>query len=84
MTDGTSRRQWPTALYVSVLWGLWHLPIAGGGGQPLAATVAQLLVVHCAIGVPLSLGWRRTGNLAVPALAHALIDAVRNALIAGL
>jgi membrane protease YdiL (CAAX protease family) len=47
-------------------------------------TTAQLLIVHCAIGVPLSLGWRRTGRLVAPALAHALIDAVRNALLTGL
>jgi membrane protease YdiL (CAAX protease family) len=29
----------------------------------------------------LTLLWRRTGNLAASASAHALIDAVRNALV---
>jgi hypothetical protein len=43
-----------------------------------------MLLVHGAVGVPLSLGWRRTGTLAVPVIAHALIDAVRNALMTGL
>jgi membrane protease YdiL (CAAX protease family) len=31
------------------------------------------------VGIPLSLFWRRSGNLFVPAAVHALIDAVRNA-----
>lgn len=77
------RTGWSSALFVSALWGLWHLPIVAGSA-PLAVTPAQLLLLHCAIGVPLSLGWRRTGNLAVPALAHTLINAVRNALVTGL
>ena len=77
------RRAWLSALAVSLLWGLWHLPIAGSGA-PLGPTIAQLLVVHGLVGVPLSLGWRRTGNLMIPVVAHALIDAVRNALLTGL
>jgi hypothetical protein len=36
--------------------------------------------VHSLIGVPLATYWRQSGNLAVPAFTHALIDAVRNAL----
>jgi len=72
-------RGFVTALFVSALWGLWHLPI-GLGQAPLPLVIAQLLVVHCAIGVPLSIFWRRSGNLFVPASAHALIDAVRDAL----
>jgi hypothetical protein len=36
------------------------------------------------IGVPLAICWRQSGNLAVRAFVHAMIDAVRNALrIAG-
>jgi membrane protease YdiL (CAAX protease family) len=38
-------------------------------------------VIHVIIGVPLSLYWRRSGNLAVPTTAHAFIDAVRNMLL---
>lgn len=76
-------RQWPSALFVSALWGVWHLPVAAAG-QPLVVTVGQVIVVHCLIGVPMSLAWRRTGNLTVPAIAHALIDAFRNALMIGL
>lgn len=79
--DG-DRRAWQSAVFVSVLWGLWHLPVASG--LPLPVLVAQLVVVHVALGVWLSLAWRRTRNLAAPALAHAVIDAVRNATMLGL
>jgi hypothetical protein len=75
-------RPWRSALFVSALWGLWHLPISGG--LPLPLLVLELLAVHCLIGVPLSFAWRRTRNLAGPAFAHSAIDAVRNALMVGL
>jgi membrane protease YdiL (CAAX protease family) len=42
--------------------------------------VPQLLIPQVLIGVPLSIYWRRSGNLAVPAFTHAFIDSVRNAL----
>jgi membrane protease YdiL (CAAX protease family) len=71
-------RGWMSAAFVSILWALWHLPVVP---RPGAAAVAGLLVVHTAVGVPLSVYWRRSGNLAVPAAAHAFIDAVRNALL---
>lgn len=77
------RLGWPSALLSSALWGLWHAPI-DPTGAPLPLVVVQLLVVHCAVGVPLAFAWRRSGNLAYPALAHALIDGVRNGLLAGL
>jgi hypothetical protein len=67
-----------SALAVSVLWALWHLPLVP---RVDPASIVGILVVHVAIGVPLSLWWRRGGNLAGPALAHAAIDAVRNALL---
>lgn len=76
-------RGWLSALFVSTLWGLWHLPLALDG-TPLADVVASLLLVHVTIGVPLSLAWRRSGNLAFPVAAHALIDAVRDGLAAAL
>lgn len=79
--DGEGRG-WQSAVLVSVLWGLWHLPVASG--SPLPLLVVELVVVHVAIGVPLSFAWRRTRNLAGPALGHAVIDAVRNAAMLGL
>jgi membrane protease YdiL (CAAX protease family) len=79
---GGEGRGWLSAAFVSALWGLWHLPISTGMAFPLL--VVELLAVHILIGVPLSFAWRRSGNLAGPAFAHAAIDAVRNALILGL
>ena len=75
-------RDWRSAIFVSVLWGLWHLPVAHG--LPLPLQVLELVGVHVLLGVPLSFAWRRTRNLAGPALAHAVIDAVRNAFMLGL
>jgi hypothetical protein len=72
-------RGWQSALFVSVLWGLWHLPIADG--MPLPLLVGSLIGWHCIVGIPLSLAWRRSGNLSGPAFAHSAIDAVRNGLL---
>lgn len=68
-----------TAIAVSALWGLWHLPIVKTGNLP--ARIAGLIFYHCLVGIPLSLWWRKSGNLVVPAFSHALIDAARNALM---
>lgn len=79
--DGDAQR-WGTAIYVSALWGLWHLPVSHAFALPVQA--AELVVVHVLLGVPLSIAWRRTRNLAGPALAHGVNDAVRNAVMVGL
>jgi len=74
--------QWWTATFVSTLWGWWHLPIAGATGiQQLITYIIVLPCIHIAVGVFLSLSWRCSGNLAVPATVHAFIDAVRNMLM---
>jgi membrane protease YdiL (CAAX protease family) len=81
--DGRPRT---SAIFVSALWGLWHVPLIsitpGLASLPLLEAAAILVVFHVATGVPLTIGWRRSGNLAVPGIAHALIDGVRNALLA--
>lgn len=72
---------WGSAVFVSALWGLWHLPITGArGAAALLSTAASLVVFQTMVGVPLSLFWRRSGNLVVPAFTHAFIDAFRNVL----
>jgi len=76
------RRGWRSAIFVSALWGLWHQPVSHALPLPLQAV--ELVVVHVLLGVPLSFAWRRTRNLAGPALAHAANDAVRNAFMLGL
>jgi membrane protease YdiL (CAAX protease family) len=77
------RSRWTSAIVVSCLWGIWHLPIVPWQNAGVAITALSLLASHCPIGIFLSLYWRRSGNLAVPAFTHAFIDAVRNALIGG-
>jgi membrane protease YdiL (CAAX protease family) len=62
-----------SAILVSALWGLWHHPILP------TATIFELLFTQVLVGPFLSLFWRRSGNLMVPAFAHALADSVRNA-----
>jgi membrane protease YdiL (CAAX protease family) len=69
-----------SAAFVAGLWGLWHLPVAVNRAS-LATAITGLLVIHLVIGLPLSVYWRRSGNLAVPGTAHALIDGVRNTLL---
>lgn len=65
-----------SALYGSALWGLWHLPVAFLALGML--TIPYLVIVHTTIGYFLVTSWRRTGNLAAPGIAHAVIDGLRN------
>ena len=67
-----------SALYGSALWGLWHLPVAFLDFGVL--TIPYLVAVHTALGYFLVTSWRRTGNLAAPGIAHAVSDALRNAV----
>jgi membrane protease YdiL (CAAX protease family) len=67
-----------SALYGSALWGLWHLPVAFISLGVL--TIPYLVAVHTALGFFLVTSWRRTGNLAAPGIAHAVTDALRNAV----
>jgi membrane protease YdiL (CAAX protease family) len=67
-----------SALYGSALWGLWHLPVAFLALGAL--TIPYLVIVHTTMGYFMATAWRRTGNLAVPGVSHAVIDALRNAV----
>jgi hypothetical protein len=70
-----------SAVFISALWGLWHIPVAPVHGiWNLLITTAVLITVHTIIGVPLSIFWRKSGNLVVTCFTHSLIDAVRNFL----
>jgi hypothetical protein len=44
------------------------------------ATIPYLVGIHTALGYVLVSSWRRTGNLAAPGMAHAVADALRNAV----
>jgi membrane protease YdiL (CAAX protease family) len=70
---------WLSASFVAVLWGLWHLPVMPGSAALLPA-VLSLALLHLVVGLGLAYAWRIGGNLAVPAAAHALLDAVRNVI----
>ena len=75
---------WLSAVYVSALWGLWHLPGATQPSGSLLSTIVGLLVAQILVGVPLSYWRRKSGNLTVDNAAHALLDAVRGTLAATL
>ena len=73
-----------SAFFVSGLWGLWHLPVvhAINVNANLLLEAGALMFFHSLVGIPLSFSWRKGGVLALPAAAHALIDAYRD-IIAG-
>ena len=73
---------WLSAIYVSALWGLWHLPGQAAPAGGLLGTIVALLVAQIAVGVPLSLWWRKSGNLTVTDTTHALLQAFRAILAA--
>jgi membrane protease YdiL (CAAX protease family) len=66
-----------SAVFIAALWGLWHLPFTFATAG--FAAIPGLLGVHIAVGVPLALWFRKGRNLAVPAITHSFINAVRNA-----
>jgi hypothetical protein len=78
---GQAKGIW-SAIFISALWGLWHIPVVPTNsiGDLLIASVF-LICVHTVIGIPLSIFWRKSGNLIVTSFTHSLIDAVRNALL---
>lgn len=79
----SGRRALGSAAWVSLLWGLWHLPLAVHGvSGPEILAGARVVLYHLALGVPLSMLARRAGQLGPNALAHALVDAWRNCWIA--
>ena len=78
---GTRGPRWLSAIFISALWGIWHLPILPfANAATIVAAAPALIIVHGLVGVPLSFCWRSSGTLVLPAAAHALIDAYRNAM----
>ncbi len=68
-------------IYVSFLWGWWHLPATKGGTEELILASIILPINHTIVGFFTSLYWRKSGNLIAPGFAHAFVDAIRNALL---
>jgi len=71
---------WLSAIFVSALWGLWHLTAQDLTAGHLISTIIGLMFSQVVIGVPLSLWWRKSGNLMVNDTAHAVLDAWVSAL----
>ena len=73
---------WLSAIFVSALWGIWHLPMVPNPSAPaFAAAIPAVIIIHTLVGVPLSFCWRVSGTLVLPAAAHALVDAYRNTVL---
>jgi hypothetical protein len=71
-----------SAIFVSLLWGFWHLPIVAGEGSA-AVVIANMFVLQGLVGPFLSYWWRRSGNLIVPAATHDFLDTFRNVFEGG-
>ena len=78
---GTRRQQWFSAIFISLLWGLWHMPRTAlfDAGELLHFVAPLLLVLP--LSVALSFCWRKNGTLLLPGVAHALIDAYRDTVL---
>jgi hypothetical protein len=78
------RWPWASAIFIATIWGWWHLPVVplreGNEVFQILGLLVMLPLVHIGVGVFFSICWRRSGLLFVPAIVHAFIDAVRNAL----
>jgi membrane protease YdiL (CAAX protease family) len=72
----TTTGLWP-ALFISCMWGLWHLPLSLDSKTSIWFVVLPSMIISL-WGIVLSIFWRRTGNLAVPGFPHAFADAVRD------
>lgn len=68
-----------SALFISVLWGLWHLPLSADGSKPIWFVALGSMTISL-WGIILCIFWRRTGNIAVPGFSHAFADAIRDGL----
>jgi membrane protease YdiL (CAAX protease family) len=68
-----------SALFISCIWGLWHLPLSTHS-ETFIWLIALSSMTISLWGFVLSIFWRRTGNLAVPGFPHAFADAIRDSL----
>jgi membrane protease YdiL (CAAX protease family) len=68
-----------SAALVSLLWSWWHLPLTVNQG--VVKSLLTLPIYMVPMGIFLSIYWRRSGNLAVPGVTHAVSDSVRNVFV---
>jgi len=67
---GLTNRWWLRSSYVSALWVLWHVPLY----RPADSGDVVALAIIWPFGLVLSYAWRKTGNLGIPVISHALSD----------
>jgi membrane protease YdiL (CAAX protease family) len=67
-----------SALFISCIWGLWHLPLSPNFENPILVVLLSMTISLW--GIVLSIFWRRTGNLAVSGFPHAFADAIRDSV----
>ncbi|MBI2516613.1 MAG: CPBP family intramembrane metalloprotease [Opitutae bacterium] len=79
--QGTSFQPWVSAIFVSFLWGIWHLPLTFLYPSREVGFLALAIFINILWGVPLSFCWRKSGTLLLPSVVHALCDSYRNALM---
>lgn len=79
--DGTRVQSWISALFVSCLWGFWHLPILPDQTPlSLLAAAPVVILVHALDGAFIAFSWRANGSLLLPVIYHSLIDAYRDTI----
>ncbi len=71
--------QW-AALAQALLFGLWRLGNNVEHAHALVPALALVVPAQAAFGYAMAILVRRTGNLAIPAILHTVIDAVRGSL----
>jgi membrane protease YdiL (CAAX protease family) len=81
ISENNQKINYWSILYLSFLWGWWHLPATKGGTEELIIASIILPINHTIVGFFMSLYWRKSGNLIAPGFAHAFIDAIRNSLL---
>jgi membrane protease YdiL (CAAX protease family) len=79
--EDTPVQKWLSAIFVSLLWGLWHLPLPFLYPSHELRYLALVMLLNVLLGVPISFCWRKSGTLLLPSIAHALGDSIRNNLL---
>lgn len=79
-SSGTRSSKWVSAIFVSLLWGLWHLPLKDLYASRELGYLSLVILINILWGVPLSFCWRKSGTLLLPCIVHAFCDAYRNAI----
>lgn len=64
-------------LFRGALFGIWHFGSDVAHGHGIVTALALIVPAQASFGFAMAILVRRTGNLAIPALLHTAIDAIR-------